>query len=185
MPEGSEALGAKETLHAFRDGVEGVVRITAAFTEGDWSRSTPCAEWCAGEVAAHLRTTAARYHDELDQAVAGKPATVHTGVDLAQLNARMVKILGSGNGFEHIGVFQELALTFAERLPALWDVRPFASGWLASVGEAAGAMAIEWHVHAWDLAHSIARDYRPENPNTLASAWLWGARIRSLGLSWP
>jgi uncharacterized protein (TIGR03083 family) len=171
MPEGSGTLGAEETLHIFRDAVEGIVRIASAFSEDDWSRPTSCSEWCAGELAAHLRTTAARYHDDLDQAVAGTPAAVHTGVDLAQLNARMVNAVAPDSGFEHIEVFQELALTYAERLPAVWDVRPFTSGWSASVGEAAGAMAIEWHVHAWDLARSVARDYRPESTTTLASAW--------------
>lgn len=171
MPEGSEMLGAQETLYAFRDGVEEIVLISSTFSEDDWSRPTPCSAWCARDLAAHPRTTAARYHDDLDQAVAGMPAAVHTGGDLAQLNAQMVSAVGPDAGWEHIRAFQDLALTYVDRLLAVWDVRPFTSGWEASVGEAAEAMAIEWHVHAWDRAQSVARDYRPENVSTLAAAW--------------
>ena len=38
----------------------------------------------------------------------------------------------------------------------------------------AGAACAEWHLHAWDLARSLGKDYRPANPGLVLAAWRGG-----------
>ena len=32
----------------------------------------------------------------------------------------------------------------------------------------------EWHLHAWDLARSLGKDYRPADPELVLAAWRGG-----------
>ena len=34
----------------------------------------------------------------------------------------------------------------------------------------AGAACAEWHLHAWDLARSLGKDYRPADPELVLTA---------------
>ena len=38
----------------------------------------------------------------------------------------------------------------------------------------AGAACAEWHLHAWDLARSLGKDYRPADPELVLAAWQAG-----------
>ena len=38
----------------------------------------------------------------------------------------------------------------------------------------AGAACAEWHLHAWDLARSQGKDYRPADPDILLLGWRAG-----------
>ena len=38
----------------------------------------------------------------------------------------------------------------------------------------AGAACAEWHLHAWDLARSLGKDYRPADPELVLTAWRAG-----------
>ena len=38
----------------------------------------------------------------------------------------------------------------------------------------AGAACAEWHLHAWDLARSLGKDYRPADPGLVLAAWRGG-----------
>jgi len=42
------------------------------------------------------------------------------------------------------------------------------------VGAMAGAVGGEWHLHAWDLARSLGKDYRPADPELVLAAWRGG-----------
>ena len=37
-----------------------------------------------------------------------------------------------------------------------------------------GAACAEWHLHAWDLARSLGKDYRPAGPEIVLAAWRAG-----------
>ena len=37
-----------------------------------------------------------------------------------------------------------------------------------------GAACAEWHLHAWDLAASLGKDYQPASPELLAAGWQAG-----------
>ena len=43
-----------------------------------------------------------------------------------------------------------------------------------TVGGMAGAACAEWHLHAWDLARSLGKDYRPADPGLVLAAWRGG-----------
>jgi hypothetical protein len=38
----------------------------------------------------------------------------------------------------------------------------------------AGLACAEWHLHAWDLARSLGKDYRPADPELVLAAWRAG-----------
>ena len=38
----------------------------------------------------------------------------------------------------------------------------------------AGAACAEWHLHAWDLARSLGKDYRPADPELVLTGWRAG-----------
>ena len=37
-----------------------------------------------------------------------------------------------------------------------------------------GTACAEWHLHAWDLAASLGKDYQPASPELLAAGWQAG-----------
>jgi hypothetical protein len=38
----------------------------------------------------------------------------------------------------------------------------------------AGAACGEWHLHAWDFARALGKDYRPADPDILLRGWAEG-----------
>jgi hypothetical protein len=38
----------------------------------------------------------------------------------------------------------------------------------------AGAACVEWHLHAWDLARALGKDYRPADPEIVLAGWRAG-----------
>jgi len=49
-----------------------------------------------------------------------------------------------------------------------------------TVGAMAGGACAEWHLHAWDLARSLGKDYRPADPELVLAGWRAGT-----SQSWP
>jgi len=45
---------------------------------------------------------------------------------------------------------------------------------VVTVGGMVGAACAEWHLHAWDLAASLGKDYQPAGPEVLAAGWQAG-----------
>jgi hypothetical protein len=43
-----------------------------------------------------------------------------------------------------------------------------------------GAACAEWHLHAWDLAATLGKDYQPASPELLAAGWQAGIPHRPL-----
>jgi hypothetical protein len=48
-----------------------------------------------------------------------------------------------------------------------------------------GAAAAEWHLHAWDFAVSLGKDYQPASPELLAAGWRAGVPHLPLGAGVP
>ena len=65
-------------------------------------------------------------------------------------------------------------------MPQFWDLTHHSyRDTEVTVGGMAGAACAEWHLHAWDLARSLGKDYRPPIPG---SCWPRGAAAcRSCG----
>ena len=75
----------------------------------------------------------------------------------------------------HRGVRRVGPRPTAARLPPSWDLPHHRyRGTEVTVGAMAGAACAEWHLHAWDLARSLGKDYRPADPELVLAAWRAG-----------
>jgi uncharacterized protein (TIGR03083 family) len=169
-----------QALAAHHDGVTVICELAAQFSVEAWEAPTPCSEWRAADLAGHLHCVADDYHEYLDDAPASRLARLMaTGADpgklgrkLARQNAAELAALPGGHGPEHIAAFAGSARSYALRLPAVWSLphhRYFGAD--ISVGGMAGWVCAEWHLHAWDLARALGKDYRPAGPEVLLSGW--------------
>ena len=170
-------------LAAYRDGVTVICELAAQFADASWLADTPCAEWRAVDLAGHLRCVADDYHEYLDDAPASRLARLmSTGAPadslarkLARQNSAELAALPDVSGPEHIKAFAESALSYGRRLPTYWDLPHHSYRETdVTVGAMAGAACAEWHLHAWDLARSLGKDYRPADPELVLTAWRAG-----------
>jgi uncharacterized protein (TIGR03083 family) len=172
-----------QALAAYHDGVTVICELAARFPAEAWLAPTPCPEWRAADLAGHLRCMADDYHEYLDDAPASRLARLMaTGADagklgrkLARQNAAELAALPDAAGPEHIAAFAESARLYALRLPAVWDLPHHRYlGTDVSVGMMTGWVVSEWHLHAWDLARALGKDYRPARPEILVTGWQAG-----------
>jgi hypothetical protein len=171
-------------LAAYRDGVTVICELAAQFTDATWLAATPCTEWRAVDLAGHLRCVADDYHEYLDDAPASRLARLMAAGGpadslarkIARQNAAELAELPDVAGPEHIAAFAQSARSYGRRLAQAWD-RPHHRyrGTDVTVGAMAGVACAEWHLHAWDLARSLGKDYCPAQPELVLSAWRDGA----------
>jgi len=170
-------------LAAFNDGVTVICQLSAQFSEAGWAGPSPCPEWRVSDLAGHLRCVADDYHEYLDDAPASRLARLMaTGAHadtlarkLARQNAAELAALPDASGPEHIAAFASSARSYARRLPPIWDLPHHRyRDVLVTVGGMAGAACAEWHLHAWDLARALGKDYRPADPEILLLGWQAG-----------
>jgi hypothetical protein len=171
-------------LAAYRDGVTVICELAAQFDDARWLAATPCSEWRAVDLAGHLRCVADDYHEYLDDAPASRLARLMaTGAPadslarkLARQNSAELAALPDATGPEHIAAFAESARSYGRRLPLSWDLPHHRyRGTDVTVGAMAGVACAEWHLHAWDLARSLGKDYRPADPELVLTAWRDGS----------
>jgi uncharacterized protein (TIGR03083 family) len=170
-------------MAAYRDGVTVICELAANFTDAQWAAPTPCSEWRACDLAAHLRCMADDYHEYLDDAPASRLARLMaTGFPaetlarkLARQNAAELAELPDVPAWEHIRAFAESARSYGRRLPPVWDMPHHRyGGTVVTVGGMAGVACAEWNLHAWDLARSLGMDYRPADPDIVFAGWWEG-----------
>jgi hypothetical protein len=170
-------------LAAYRDGVTVICELAAQFTDATWLAATPCSEWRAVDLAGHLRCVADDYHEYLDDAPDSRLARLlatDASADslarkLARQNAAELAALPDAPGPDHIEAFAESARAYGRRLAPSWDLpHHWYRGTEITAGAMAGAACAEWHLHAWDLARSLGKDYRPADPELVLAAWQGG-----------
>jgi uncharacterized protein (TIGR03083 family) len=189
---GGRPPGSYNILAAYRDGVTVICELAAQFTDTAWLAATPCTEWRAVDLAGHLRCVADDLHEYLDDAPASRLARLMaTGLSAASLarklarqNAAELAALPDVPGPEHIAAFAESARSYGRRLAESWDLPHHRYlGNVVTVGAMAGAACAEWHLHAWDLARALGKDYRPADPELVLAAWRGG--LPQLWLEFP
>ena len=170
-------------LAAYHDGVTVVSELAAQFTGDAWAAPTTCPEWRAADLAGHLRCVADDYHEYLDDAplsrlarlMARSPHPESLARTLARQNAAELAALPDADGPEHIAAFAASARAYAARALAVWDLPHHRYGdTVVTVGGMVGTACAEWHLHAWDLAASLGKDYQPASPELLAAGWQAG-----------
>ena len=168
-------------LDCYRDGVAAIRALAAAGP--DWTAQTPCAEWQAIDLAGHLRCVAENYLEYLQDAPDSRLSTLFAQDaasavlirQQARQNGAELAVLPAEPGTERIICFTVSAGAYADLVPDAWDrTHLIYKGTKFTVGDHIGSAAVEWHLHAWDLARSMGREYRPADPEVLVSAWAWG-----------
>ncbi len=170
-------------LAAYHAGVTVICELAAQFTGEAWEAPTPCPEWRAVDMAAHLRCVADDYHEYLDDApfsrlsrlMAASAGPERLARKLARQNAAELAALADATGSEHIAAFAASARAYADRAQQVWDMPHHRyRDTVVTVGGMLGAACAEWHLHAWDLARAQGKDYRPADPGILVEGWQAG-----------
>jgi Mycothiol maleylpyruvate isomerase N-terminal domain len=170
-------------LAAYDAGVAAICQLAARFDLASWGAQTPCPEWRAFELAAHVRCVADDLHEYLDDAPMSRYARLMaTGAHpdsltrkLARQNAAELASLPDAPPHEHIAAFAGSARRYATRLGSVWDLPHHQyRDTVVTVGGMAGAACAEWHLHASDLAAALGAEYRPADPDAILTGWLAG-----------
>jgi hypothetical protein len=170
-------------LAAYHAGVMVIGELAAQFTDEAWAGPTTCAEWRAADLAGHLRCVADDYHEYLDDApvsrmsrlMARSASPESLARKLARQNTAELAALGDATGPEHIAAFGVSARAYAGRVLPVWDLPHHRyRDTVVTVGGMVGAASAEWHLHAWDLAAALGKDYEPASPEVLVAGWLAG-----------
>lgn len=171
-----DAVDVDRVLDAVRSGV---TAATDAAMHADPTAATACAGWRVHDLTRHLEAIAGAYVLWAGAALGGRIMTLRTGDELAAYNATMLDRLPDLATTDHVARYRALATDHARLVAAGWDLpmARTAGGVLLTVGEHAAVAAVEWHVHAWDLASSRDRRHEP-GPATLAVLGAaWGATL--------
>jgi hypothetical protein len=92
--------------------------------------------------------------------------------DLAVFNERALRMLPRHPPRDHLQRFYSAAMLYLEMVGAEPNKPCYTykeSIWAAI--DSLGVLAVEWHVHAWDLAAATKAIYSPVEPATLARAF--------------
>jgi uncharacterized protein (TIGR03083 family) len=170
-------------LAAYHAGVMVIGELAAQFSDEAWANPTPCPEWRAADLAGHLRCVADDYHEYLDDAPVSRLARLMArstspeslARKLARQNTAELAALADASGPEHIAAFAATARAYAGRVLPVWDLPHHRFGdTVVTVGGMVGAACAEWHLHAWDLAAALGKDYQPATPEILVAGWRAG-----------
>jgi hypothetical protein len=170
-------------LAAYEAGVIAICQLAGEFDEVSWGAQTPIPEWRALELAGHLRCIADDLHEYLDGATVSRYARLMaTGAHpdtlrrkLTRQNAAELASLPDAPPTEHIAAFAVSARSYAVRVAAVWDLPHHQyRDTVVTVGGMAGAATAEWHLHAFDLAQALGRDYQPADPGAVLAGWQAG-----------
>ena len=170
-------------LAAYHAGVMVIGELAVQFTDEAWASPTPCQEWRAADLAGHLRCVADDYHEYLDDAPVSRLARLMArsaspqslARKLARQNSAELAALADAGGPEHIAAFMAAARSYAGRALPVWDLPHHRFGdTVVTVGGMVGAACAEWHLHAWDLAAALGKDYQPATPEVLVAGWRAG-----------
>jgi hypothetical protein len=170
-------------LAACHSGVTVICELAAQFTDQAWAAPTTCPEWRAVDLAGHLRCGADDYHEYLDDAPVSRMARLMArgrspeslARKLTRQNAAELVALPDATGPEHIAAFAVAARAYADRALRVWDLPHHRFGdTVVTVGGMVGAACAEWHLHAWDLAAALGKEYQPASPELLAAGWQAG-----------
>jgi uncharacterized protein (TIGR03083 family) len=160
-------------LSAFLEGVGAIESISAELADQDWARPTPCPQWTASDLIGHVRCAAEDYNAVLDAALDGRSDPVLRGTDLSEHNSIRLAALAPASPLVHVACFGLDARRFAARAARAWRTALFelGGGYYWSIGDYIGYCALEWHVHAWDLANAAGIRYGPRCVPALACWW--------------
>lgn len=161
-----------EIIDAYLEGVEVIERIASGVPEEKWDYPTPCTEWTALDLVGHVLCVAEDYNSFLDGIIGARTTPLLLADDLEQHNSARLAELPLCAPWVRLAAFGIKSRQFVRRVRSLWDtVVLYSKGMPWTVGRHAGFCALEWHIHAWDLACSMDMAYRPACLDLLTELW--------------
>lgn len=141
----------------------GIDAVMALVDRADADAPTPCRDWALLDLVRHLEGIAGAYLLWVGSAVGGRVAHLRVGQELAAYNAQVLERLPVLTVGEHAHRFHQMAGDHLRLAQATWErpVLETPDDVILDVGTHAGVAAVEWHVHAWDLAWSVGRSHVP------------------------
>jgi hypothetical protein len=154
----------------FGEGVQAIASFgQAASDQQTWDRPA-CGHWSMADVVRHEVDVIGWYHGWLDRSLAGDPTPAFDAEDLDDRTEAGVRALATVAPEQATATYVTEAERYLERIPPHWDL-PFGyPRGTVTVGLHAGLAAVEWHLHAWDLAGALGVEHRPSDPGTLLVA---------------
>jgi len=176
-------LDRERLVDCYADGVAAVRRVASRYTRADWGAATPCPGWTAQDLAGHLRATAVEATESADS---HSISMLLTEEELAEHNAKQIAGLPASDGPGHVAEFVNSATAYVGLARRVWQRPSYRyREQLWTVGHNVGVLAVEWHVHAWDLAVAIGQEHRPADPVALATAFCEGMAYLQIGAGEP
>ncbi|WBB56465.1 maleylpyruvate isomerase N-terminal domain-containing protein [Verrucosispora sp. WMMD573] len=157
---------------SYGEGVAAIARIFARYGYSDWARTGPCAPWSSLDLLRHLHVTAQESVTGHLHALQFGPKELMTSAELAEFNAKSLTALSAVAPHVSLRNFQAAAWRFLRMATAEPDLPTYSfrgRTWSARCN--VGVLAVEWHLHAWDLATTIGLTYHPRQPAVLAEAF--------------
>ncbi|RIV39437.1 maleylpyruvate isomerase N-terminal domain-containing protein [Micromonospora radicis] len=160
---------------SYLDGVAAVAEVCAGYQPADWARTGPCAPWSSLDVLRHLHATAQESVTGHREILRSGPKELMTSAELAAFNARSLVLLPVVAPPVALRSFKAAATRYLRVASAIPDLPSYTfRGRTWDARCSIGVLAVEWHLHAWDLATTVGRAYHPREPALLADAFRGG-----------
>lgn len=116
--------------------------------------ATPCVDWTVRDLAAHLEAIAGSYVMWASAVAGGRTTILRSGAALAAWNQEMIDRVPGRKAIAHARRWAELARDHACLVRAFGGDRGLrlVDGSVLTIDEHAGIAALEWWLHAHDLA---------------------------------
>ncbi len=152
-----------DVVAQYASGIDAVKKITASFSEDDWS-VTVCGKWTAVETLRHLLGVVGWYDEWLDRALDGDSTVPFAEDEFSSRNDGLVVEHSGLSGPEAAEVFVQAASAYGDRVIENRDVAYGFPLGTVTAGLHLGIAATEWHLHAWDLSSLSAVRHEPDDP---------------------
>ena len=154
---------------AYLNGVEAVHSIASSYSPEEWLQESTCRGWRAVDVLRHLYGVVLEAQWILRTIPRHGPRELMTERQLNHFNCQMLKIMPQREPFDQLLRFESAATHLPYQARDILDADCYIhEGRIWSVREGIQFLAVEWHLHAWDLAATISRDYLPTSAAALA-----------------
>jgi len=159
----------QEVIVMLLDGVARIARGTKDLTADEWEEPV-CGYWTSHQLARHLLSQSRNHHHWLDAAISGNVTSPYDHSEIDEQNDLAVESLSAISGHDAITEFVRTAGRYANRVAEHWDKTLGSDHGLTTAGQHCALIALEYHLHAWDLVQRTEPDHQPPRVKHLLAA---------------